>query len=50
MKKNIIAVLLAMTTVFPACASVVITGTRVIYPATEREVTVKMEIRVAHRY
>ncbi|MDM4205598.1 fimbrial biogenesis chaperone [Klebsiella spallanzanii] len=43
MKKNIIAVLLAMTTVFPACASVVITGTRVIYPATEREVTVKME-------
>lgn len=43
MKKSILTMLLVITAAFPACGSVVISGTRVIYPATEREVTVKME-------
>lgn len=43
MKKNIFTMLLAVAAAFPACGSVVISGTRVIYPANEREVTVKME-------
>lgn len=43
MKKNIIAILLAMAAAFPVYSSVVITGTRVIYPESEREVSVKME-------
>lgn len=43
MKKSILTMLFAITAVFPAWGSVVISGTRVIYPATEREVTVMME-------
>lgn len=43
MKKNFISLLLMMAIALPAWSSIVITGTRVIFPASEREVTVKME-------
>ncbi|AKJ41239.1 molecular chaperone [Pragia fontium] len=41
--RQFVALALALTLTAPAMAGIVITGTRVIYPASEREVMVKIE-------
>ncbi|SQI40047.1 Chaperone protein focC precursor [Leminorella richardii] len=43
--RSLTALLLSFVLTAPAMAGIVITGTRVIYPAGEREVTVKIDNR-----